>query len=55
VTTRRPCRDFGSRIGLQVRPDPGDLARREGDVGHGIELLRGIDHASAAQDEVVGH
>ena len=40
---------------LQLGADLGDLAAREGHVAHGIELLRGIDHASSPQDEIVGH
>ena len=47
--------DVGSGIGLQVGADAGDLALREGDIGHGIEPLRGIDQTRFSQDEVVGH
>ena len=42
-------------LGVQVGADAGDLAVCEGYVGHGIELLRGIDQARPSQDEVVGH
>src|SRR5262249_8915010 len=45
--------DIGFGIGAQSRADARHLAVRERDVGHGVELLRRIDHAAAAQDEVV--
>jgi len=47
--------DVGFGVGAQSRPDARHLAVREGDVGHRVELLRGIDHAAAAQDEIVAH
>jgi hypothetical protein len=47
--------DVGLGVGAQSRANARHLAIREGDVGHGVELLRGIDHAAAAQDEIVTH
>ena len=46
---------IGSGIGLELASDHGDLAAREGDVRHGIELLRGVDHPAAAQDQIERH
>jgi len=45
----------GFGIRAQSRPNANDLTARKCNIGHGIELLRGIDHAAAAQDEVVAH
>ena len=47
--------DVGFGIGAQRGPDARHLAPGEGDVGHRVELLRRIDHAAAAQDEIIGH
>jgi hypothetical protein len=47
--------DVGLRLRAQPRSDAGDLAIGEGDVHYGIELLRGIDHTAAAQDEIEAH
>ena len=46
---------LGCRTGGQMRPDPGDLAAREGDVRDGIEALRRIDDPSALEDKIDGH
>ena len=47
--------DVGFGVGAQRGPDARDLAAGESDVGHRVELLRRIDHAAAAQDEIIGH
>ena len=44
-----------ARFGRKARSDARDFAVGEGHIGHGIELLRGVDHSAAAQNEVVGH
>jgi hypothetical protein len=47
--------DLSAGVGGEIGRDPGDLAAGERDVGHGIELLRGIDDTRPSQDEVIGH
>ena len=47
--------DVGAGAAFEAWADAGDLAAGKGDVGDGIELLRGVDHPAAAQDEIVGH
>jgi hypothetical protein len=44
-----------SRTGLQLASDRGHLAVGEGDIGCGIKLLRRIDQAATAQDQVKWH
>ncbi len=43
------ARDVARVLARQVVADGGDLAAGEGDVGHPVERLRGIDHAAALQ------
>ena len=40
---------------FKLGADARDLAAGEGDVGDGVELLRGSIDAAAAKDEIVGH
>ena len=47
--------DVGLGVGAQSRADARHLAVREGDVGHDVEFLGGIDDAATAQDEIVAH
>src|SRR5262245_43695778 len=47
--------NVGAGIALQARCDPRHFAPRESDIGYGVELLRRVDHAAAAEDEVVSH
>src|SRR5262249_13908293 len=42
-------------IGLQSRPDPRHLASRKAYIDHLVELLRGVDDASLAENEVICH
>ena len=51
----RDVAHVGLGIALEIGRDLGDLAAREGHVHHPVDALRGVDHAAAAQDEVVGH
>ncbi len=43
------------RIGREIGPELDHLAAGEGDIGHRIELLGGIDHATAAQHQIKRH
>ena len=45
----------GSRIGLELVSDRGHLAAGKGDIRHGVELLGGVDHPAAAQDQIERH
>ena len=45
----------GSGIGLELVSDHGHLAAGEGDIRHGVELLGGVDHPTAAQDQIERH
>jgi hypothetical protein len=42
----------GSRIGLELVTDHHHLAGGEGDIHHGIKLPGGVDHPTAAQDQI---
>ena len=42
-------------VGVERVADHGHLARGESDIGHGIELLRGIDDTRLSQNEVISH
>ena len=46
---------LGCRIGLQFASDRCHLAGGEADILHGVELLRGINHPAAAQDQIERH
>jgi len=46
---------LGPALGLQCVSDYGHLAVGEADIRDGVEFLRGIDNASAAQDQIKGH
>src|ERR1700676_2816046 len=46
---------IGSRIDLELVSDHDHLARGEGDIRYGIELLGGVNHAAAAQDQIESH
>ena len=39
-------------LGFEALAHCGDLAAGEGDVGHAVEILRGVDHATVAKDEI---
>jgi hypothetical protein len=45
----------GSRIDLERVSDRDHLAGGEGDIRHGIEFLGGVDHPTAAQDQIERH
>ncbi len=45
----------GARIGLEPVSDHDHLAGGEGDIRYGVELLGGINHPAAAQDQIEGH
>ena len=45
----------GSRIDLELVSDLGHLAGGEGDIRHGVELLGGVNHPAAAQDQIERH
>src|SRR5262249_60462631 len=47
--------DVGFAIGAERGADARPPAARESDVSHRVELLRWIDDAAAAQDEVIDH
>jgi hypothetical protein len=47
--------NVGVGIGFQSRSNPSHLALRERDIGHGVKLLRRIDHAASSQEEIIGH
>src|SRR6516165_4575383 len=47
--------NVGTGIRFEARSDAGDFTLRECDVVCGIKLLRRIDHAAPAQDEIVTH
>jgi hypothetical protein len=51
----RHVADVRSRIGLELGSDLGDLAVGEGDVRHGVKLLRRVNHPAAAQDQIESH
>src|SRR5262247_787891 len=42
-------------IGLQSQPDPRHLASRKAYIDHLVELLRGVDDASSAENKVICH
>src|SRR6202043_1083507 len=45
----------GSRIDLELVSDHDHLAGGEGDIRHGVELLGGVNHPTAAQDQIERH
>src|SRR5450631_2517905 len=45
----------GFRIDTELVSDPDHLAGGEGDIRHGVELLRGVNHPTAAQDQIERH
>ena len=47
--------NLGAGIRLEMGAHGGDLAVREGDIHHGVDFLRRIDDAPAAQDEIGVH
>jgi hypothetical protein len=46
---------LGSRVEFELAPDHGHLAGGEGDIRHGVELLGGVNHPTAAQDQIERH
>ncbi len=46
---------IGSRIGLEPVSDHDHFAGGEGNIRHGVELLGGVDHPAAAQDQIERH
>ncbi|GMO90059.1 hypothetical protein BwSH17_77590 [Bradyrhizobium ottawaense] len=51
----RDVAHLGARVGLEGAADRRHLAAGKGDIGHGIELLGGVDHPPPAQDQVERH
>ncbi len=51
----RHIAQFGSRIDLEFVSDHDHLAGGEGDIHHGIKLLGGVNHPTAAQDQIESH
>jgi hypothetical protein len=47
--------DLGAGVGGKVGRYARDFAAGERDVGHGIELLRGINDTRSSQNEIIGH
>ena len=47
--------NVGVGAAFEVVADRGDLAAGEGDVRHAVSLLRRIDDAPAAQDQIISH
>jgi hypothetical protein len=45
--------DVRAARSVETRPDPGDIAGLERDVGDGVELLRRVQHPAALQNEIV--
>ena len=45
--------DVGLGACRQLVADGGYLAARKGDIGHAVEVLRRVDDARAAQDQVM--
>ena len=50
----REIADVGAGV-VEPIADLRNLAAREGDIRHPVEILRRVDHAPALEDEVVGH
>jgi hypothetical protein len=44
-----------ARIRPQLASDRSYLATGKGDIGYGIESLRGVDHPAAAENQIEGH
>src|SRR5258707_10685596 len=45
----------GSRVEFELVPDHGHPAGGERDIRHGVELLGGVNHPTAAQDQIERH
>ena len=51
----RHAAHVGCRIRLERVTDHGHLASGKGDIRYGVELLGGVDHPTAAQDQIERH
>ncbi len=51
----RHVAQVGSRIDPELVSDHDHLAGGEGDIRHGVKLLGGINHPTAAQDQIERH
>ncbi len=49
---RETSRTSVAGSGLELVSDRSHLTAREGDIGHGIELLGRVDHPTPAQDQI---